>query len=788
MTGSASTVDSLLARVAATEPWDACERVPERLGRHRVLRRLGRGGLGVVYLGIDETLGREVALKVVRPDRGGAKATARLRREAQALARVVHPAVVSVLDVGEHAGAVYIVMERLRGITARRWVAAQHDWRAIVRMYARAGRGLAAAHRFGIVHRDVKPDNIMVEPDGRVVVVDFGLAAAERGDTPAESMDADDDAATDTGAVVGTRGYIAPECLNGATATAASDQYALCVAIAEHLHGAPERVRAILRRGHDPDPRQRFAQLDALLDQLERATVRVQPKLLWAAGVAAIAGTAVWAGSDASPPAPAAIADAIASDDERTGPTQARIDRVRALRRQLHAGHYDDVAAQLPALLDELRAADDARALAHAMMAASEVAIEQGDPYPERALTEAFALATATHEDDLAFETTLLLASGEAAAGNTASADAWLGRARALVPRTHTATAEGRLLNFTADALEKRGDHEGSLATALRASELFAELGEPGQLSLADSLGEAANAAWSLGRIEQSRELRERALAEAEAALGPDHPHIAYSLAMLAATYKRLGNLELAVQQHRRALEIDVRAYGPGNREVSLSEITYGLALRELGRHEEGRAYIETAAARLRPSADDHLAFLLDNTLSEMYAEDGELALALPLAESALVIAERRYEARDPSIADAQLVIARIWLARAAETERPTDARRELERADSYARRAHVGLAEATEVAPDEIAQAAVYRARIELGLSRWRDAAAHASEALPALIEAQDTATAQLVLAAARWHGGDDDVPSQAGRTAWQELTRSGLARDLSRWARLTR
>ncbi|MBE7447560.1 MAG: serine/threonine protein kinase [Kofleriaceae bacterium] len=147
-------------------------------GTYRLARQLGIGGMGVVWLARDLTLDRDVAIKV----HAGAVTAAgaeRLRREAVAMARLVHDAVVTVYGAGTHDGHAYVAMEYVAGGTLRTWLAARRrTWREIVAMFVRAGRGLAAAHAVGIVHRDFKPDNVLVGDDGRVRVADFGLARA----------------------------------------------------------------------------------------------------------------------------------------------------------------------------------------------------------------------------------------------------------------------------------------------------------------------------------------------------------------------------------------------------------------------------------------------------------------------------------------------------------------------------------------------------------------------------------------------------------------------------------
>jgi len=160
---------------------DAAE--PTHIGRYRIEGPLGAGGVGMVFAAHDPVLGRRVAVKLLRPERSGAAAAGeRLREEAQAMARLAHPNVVTVYDVGEHEGGVYIAMELVEGLSLRDWLAeTPRPWREVLGAYFQAGRGLAAAHDAGLVHRDFKPANVIMGRDGRVRVVDFGLASAEPG-------------------------------------------------------------------------------------------------------------------------------------------------------------------------------------------------------------------------------------------------------------------------------------------------------------------------------------------------------------------------------------------------------------------------------------------------------------------------------------------------------------------------------------------------------------------------------------------------------------------------------
>jgi serine/threonine protein kinase len=301
-----------------------------RVGRYVVRHPIGEGGMGVVYAAHDPDLGREVALKLLHPT----VAAERLIREAQALARLSHPNVVTVYEVGEDRGRVFLAMERVRGITLRAWLAEPRPWRAIVAAFLEAGRGLEAAHQAGLVHRDFKPANVLRGDDGRVRVVDFGLAlplATGAGAGAAAPL-----RCTQTGARLGTPAYMAPEQHRGDQATARSDQYAFAVALWEALHGEhpfggeswdeladragagrlrPPRRRlpAPLQRGLEralrADAAERFPTITDLLALLEASRA---PRRLWAMAVVLLLLTAAGAGGwllarGASVPAPQAI-------------------------------------------------------------------------------------------------------------------------------------------------------------------------------------------------------------------------------------------------------------------------------------------------------------------------------------------------------------------------------------------------------------------------------------------------------------------------------------------------
>lgn len=218
----------------------------ETIDRYTVLKRIGRGGMGVVYAAYDPTLDRQIALKLLSGDSDDEQARARISREARALAQLSHPNVVQVYEYGQFKGAVYLAMEFVQGKTLRQWMdPAQRTWRETLERLLQAGEGLAAAHAAGLVHRDFKPDNAVVGEDGRVRVIDFGLVLARRSETAAggRSTPVPDLARamelnlTRTDAIIGTPAYMAPEQLQGGDADARTDQFNFCVTLYESLFG-----------------------------------------------------------------------------------------------------------------------------------------------------------------------------------------------------------------------------------------------------------------------------------------------------------------------------------------------------------------------------------------------------------------------------------------------------------------------------------------------------------------------------------------------------------------------
>jgi eukaryotic-like serine/threonine-protein kinase len=310
---------------------------PVRLGRFVLLEPLGKGGMGIVHAGYDDTLDRRVALKLISHERAASEpARRRLFREAQAMAKLSHPNVVQVFEAGEHEGHVFIAMELVDGRTLRAWNReAAHSWREVLQLFVQIGEGLAAAHDEGVIHRDFKPDNVLIGRGDRPKVADFGLATLDlplssageshaRGSAishPSGSSAPRDEPLTVTGEVMGTPAYMPLEQFTERRCDAAGDQFSFCVALYESLYGerpfdgetigeimrniaggklrpAPARtevpawVRTIVLRGLSARRRQRFAGMRELVAALsDDPRVRRRRRLLRAAGTIAVVGS-----------------------------------------------------------------------------------------------------------------------------------------------------------------------------------------------------------------------------------------------------------------------------------------------------------------------------------------------------------------------------------------------------------------------------------------------------------------------------------------------------------------
>jgi eukaryotic-like serine/threonine-protein kinase len=315
------------------------------VGRYRVLRRVGQGAMGIVYAAHDSQLDRNVALKVLLDDRAEGSlsddpgvASGRLLREARSMAKLAHPNIVTVFEVGAAKGRVFLAMELIDGVTLAEWLLAAPPRDLVLRLFVDIARALDAAHRAGVVHRDLKPHNILVSRDGQPKVTDFGLADASAALWASSGGSASDPSTATTlqltRALVGTPAYMAPEVLvEEKRAGPLSDQFSFAVCLHEALTGRrpydassldelktrlaterpridgslPAQLRRPLLRALSRDERARFPSMKELGGTLEDASLhlatskrRARVRLSVAGGVVFIAlgsglGLVAWA-------------------------------------------------------------------------------------------------------------------------------------------------------------------------------------------------------------------------------------------------------------------------------------------------------------------------------------------------------------------------------------------------------------------------------------------------------------------------------------------------------------
>ncbi|MCY0992307.1 protein kinase [Nannocystis sp. ILAH1] len=379
---------------------------PTMIGRFHVERRLGEGAMGVVYAAVDAQLNRRVAIKLLHPHlQGDDQGRARLLREARAMARLEHEHVARIYEVGAWGDQIYIAMELIEGVTLEAWLRERpRPWQEVLAVYLQAGRALAAAHHANLLHRDFKPENVLVDSRDRARVLDFGLTCAL--DT-GEALDDELMPLTRTGSILGTPAYMAPEQQRTGNAEPRSDQFSFCVALFEGLFGlrpfgslprfgqveiapipresrVPLRVRRAIVRGLSEKPAERWPTMEELLAALQPRRRFAEgpepvPARTWliAGGAAATAAGLVALGvSLAQPDAGAGADPQAAAPDSAPADAQAgelAVERAAA-ERQAHALRVRDAAFSLlprdptaAALL--LRELDEPGALAQRVLA-----------------------------------------------------------------------------------------------------------------------------------------------------------------------------------------------------------------------------------------------------------------------------------------------------------------------------------------------------------------------------------------------------------------------------------
>ncbi|MEM7155955.1 MAG: tetratricopeptide repeat protein [Myxococcota bacterium] len=633
----------------ATGPQSPGTELPRgaEIGRYLVLEPLGQGAVGVVYAAYDPELDRRLALKLLQPRRAASDPEgwrARLVREARALASISHPNVVAIHDVGTHRDEVFIAMELVPGGTLTQWLRqTPRSPAAIVQAFAAAGRGLAAAHEHGLVHRDFKPANVMMGDDGRVRVMDFGLARMTETElpTPATGLVGSVTDGTATGTLVGTPAYMAPEQLRGKAADARSDQFAFCVALHEALFGVrpflghdidslrdaieqgqvergsnartSARVRRVLRRGLSAEPEARFPDMPTLLRELEprRTGAWLGPMLLLLGLAAGGALAHRWE-------EPAAVATPCDEMPENLDDLWSDARQQQVAQRLNDSGRAH--AARTVTLVHE---AIDGHATRWSELRAQAC----GASLPSATTDDALACLRRNRRDVEALLETLANADG-AVADEAA-------RMTLSLPRPESCTAEGMQGHWA--ALLPDGEARAE------AEAILDDLVQPRALSRAGQAADAAEAVTAA--VERARALGHR-------------PAIVEALLLLAQVHHEQGQSQTALREYEDAALLATEA---GYRHGAVRAWTRVAKLRELVARQQQRAAMTVRLAQAELDAfggDDELAAKLDMVRGDVAFKSGERTEAL----AAYQRARQRYEQLDDVLgqADALAKLARL--------------------------------------------------------------------------------------------------------------------------------
>lgn len=650
-------------------------------GRYVVRGHLGAGGMGEVLRAYDPKLDREVAIKIVKEPT--ATAAARLLREAKTLAAITHPNVVPVYDVATQGDDVFVAMELIEGQTLRAWLEHGRPWREVVDVFVRAAEGLDAAHRLGVVHRDFKPDNVMVELGvhgqvTRVRVMDFGLAVStdDTESLPPSGGSSDvylqSDRLTQTGAIVGTPSYLAPEGEAGAPGTPATDQFAFCVALYEGLYGqrpfvgdshaalsrkkwageiepppadtpVPRALHDVVVRGLSAMPPERWPTMPALVDAMLDAMV-VPPRPRWIAPAAvALCGGVVAAGVLATRDEPCADPDAIlaaAWDDA---------DR-RAVRDAFSSTGLPFADASADRVVTEL---DDygARWLKAwpsgcvAERARAQQACLRGRLAEVAAVSESFAQA-----DDEVVRLSLEAVGALADPGACAFEDALV----AVSPSQQAAAAEAQSLLQRAHAAKSLGRYDEAEGLADEAGRAAAEVDDCGLTARVLYL--RAQLSDDRGDLDSGLELAESAYFEAQRC---DAKVPALDAARFAMSMHIWGTRDLEaadVWYGHAAAALEQLGPGPeGQPDVDRAVLlyTHSHLLQRRGERDATLASLEEADALLRPFIE-----VYPDTMAEFLATRGSAVLlfegpaaALPYYEEGLALAESHFGEQHPKVA-----------------------------------------------------------------------------------------------------------------------------------------
>lgn len=610
-----------------------------QVGRFHVLEPIGAGGAGLVVSAYDPTLDRKVALKFLK-GRSASSEQGRedLVREAKAAARLSHPNVITVYDVGILGEDVFVAMEFVPGSNLDAWRrAGPRSTEEILDVYLRAGRGLIAAHAAGLVHRDFKPQNVLLGDDGRVRVVDFGLAAP-----PSVANETDDDEVSPDSreTVAGTPAYMAPEQHRGGAVTARTDQFCFCASLYESLYGVrpfdpgpgasmgtwarakeeedlsvpptdtrvPKSLHRVLARGLRVDPADRWPSMTVLVGHLARVstTSRRRRRAALASGIALAAAVAIGFGGRNDP------SQMCQSDDRLAGVWDAdRSARVRGAFEETGLPLAADTATRVVGALD--RYASDWVSMAQEACIASRVRGEQSIALLDKRMLclerrahalEAFAEVLEA-PDSKTVEKAVGAAQGLPEISRCGDVDAVLNGIPAPQDSATEAQVESlRLRMFRVDALYLAGRNADALA---RANEVLQDAqAVPYQPVQAEASRRVGTMLAEAGDYEEARDRLEEA---AFTALATRHDEVAAEaqIALVSVVGHNLSRLDVGRIWARHAQSTLQRLGQRADLEAALTE-TRGRMLVTAGEYDEARSLMEEAVAlRTRLHGAEHL-------------------------------------------------------------------------------------------------------------------------------------------------------------------------------------
>jgi tetratricopeptide (TPR) repeat protein len=680
---------------------ESCEEIEtHQIGRFEILHPIGAGGMGIVFAARDTDLHRTVAIKllrfIARETTDGARA--RMLSEARTMARVEHPNVATVHEVGVHDGRVFIVMDWVRGGDLRAWTQLKpRHWEEIVDAWLGAAAGLAAIHDRGLVHRDFKPHNVLIDEQARALVTDFGLVDVAQHTDPDEDDHASPGDATRTRALLGTPRYMAPEQLACEAVGPAADQFAFCVSLWEALHGAhpfgegareahewlarkhagapsrradskvPVAVDAVLRRGLALDPRGRYPDMPALSGALRLARdAHRRRKRVIVASVGAMAVLAAGLAIGASAGASAELAAQGRERARREGACEQSaalvgLDWNDEARTRARAGllasstpHAVQTADKVTPWLDEYAAQWRSarvevcrRADVHEIWDAS-LAARAVSCLEERRLELGALVTELQHADDATV--TLAVSAVAALRPVDPCLDATLLARRPEVPGEH----QDEIAAIGADlakarALEVTGAYERALALARESSRA------------ADAIGWAPLRARTrvhvgtlleyTGAYEDAEAVLESAYFEASASGAIEHALVA-AHSLVLVVHQR-GRPEDALRWARQAEVLRAAMPDPGRLHEATWLINVALVRLSIGDYEDAAAFNERALgifeATLGPDHPD-VALSLGN-LADVRSAMGEYAASAELHERSLKMRERTLGPDHPAVA-----------------------------------------------------------------------------------------------------------------------------------------